>query len=417
MFIILRTIHETVMQVFLEFRNNKLRTFLSLMGVSIGIFCIITVLSAVDSLKRNIDSGVAKLGSDNLYIQRWPWIFSGEDYAWWEYIKRPTMKYEEYKLLNEKLLSAKAVAIETGFNSKEVKFEDNVIKNGQVNAVSEHFDKIYSMDFVHGRFFTQLESASGSPVAILGYNAYKTLFPDLRDPTGSMIWVLENKLKVVGVVAKEGQSIIDFSQDNNILITYNYVRRIMDMQFVDPIIEVKPLEGISARQIKDDIIPLLRNHRKLSPREENDFAINEVTLAADAFDAIFGVVNTVGFIIGFFSCLVGGFGIANIMFVSVKERTHVIGIKKSIGAKNYLILYEFLFESVVLSCIGCAIGLLLVWIMTILANNMIDFKFVLSFGNIMFGIVLASIIGIIAGIVPAITASRMDPVEAIRSKG
>ncbi|MBK6731023.1 MAG: ABC transporter permease [Bacteroidetes bacterium] len=417
MFIIFRAIHETVMLVFSEFRNNKLRTFLSLLGVSIGIFCIITVLSAVDSLKRNIDSGVAKLGSDNLYIQRWPWIFGGEDYAWWEYIKRPTMKYDEYKLLNEKLTSAKAVAIETGFNSREVKYNDNVIKDGRVSAVSEHYDKIYAMEFEHGRFFTQLESASGSPVVLLGYTVYKTLFPDLSDPTGSMIWVLGNKLKVVGAIAKEGESIIDFSQDNNILITYNYVRRIMDMQDVDPVIEVKPKEGISAREIKDDIIPLLRNHRKLSPREENDFAINEVTLAADAFDSIFGVVNMVGFIIGFFSCLVGGFGIANIMFVSVKERTHIIGIKKSIGAKNYLILLEFLFEAVVLSFIGCAFGLLMVWIITMIANRVIDFEFILSINNVMFGVMLATFIGVIAGIVPAITASRMDPVEAIRSKG
>ncbi len=246
---------------------------------------------------------------------------------------------------------------------------------------------------------------------------YKTLFPDLSDPTGSMIWVLGNKLKVVGAIAKEGESIIDFSQDNNILITYNYVRRIMDMQDVDPVIEVKPKEGISAREIKDDIIPLLRNHRKLSPREENDFAINEVTLAADAFDSIFGVVNMVGFIIGFFSCLVGGFGIANIMFVSVKERTHIIGIKKSIGAKNYLILLEFLFEAVVLSFIGCAFGLLMVWIITMIANRVIDFEFILSINNVMFGVMLATFIGVIAGIVPAITASRMDPVEAIRSKG
>lgn len=417
MFIILRIFHETVMLVFLEFRNNKLRTFLSLLGVSIGIFCIISVLSAIDSLKQNIDNGVSKLGSDMLYIQRWPWIFGGEEYAWWEYMKRPTMKYDEYKLLNEKLTTAEAVAIETWFSSKEVKYEDKVIKNGNVSAVSEHYDRIYDMQYEHGRYFTPLESASGSPVAILGNNVYTTLFPDLSDPTGKMIWVLGNKVKIVGIVAKEGESIIDISQDNNIILTYNYVRRKMDLQNSDPVIEVKPKPGVSAREIKDDITPLLRNHRKLSPREDDDFAVNEVTLATEAFDSLFGAVNAVGFIIGFFSCLVGGFGIANIMFVSVKERTHMIGIKKSIGAKNYLILYEFLFEAIILCFIGCAIGLGLVWVLILIANRSVNFEFVLSLSNILFGVVLATILGVIAGIVPAITASRMDPVEAIRSKG
>lgn len=418
MFIIIRIIQETFGQVFQELRNNKLRTFLSLLGVTIGIFCIITVLSAVDSLKRNIDSGVAKLGSDMLYIQRWPWIFGDEDYAWWEYINRPTMKYDEYKLLHDKLSTAEAVAIEAWFNSKEVKHGNNNLKNTSVSAVSENYDKIYAMEYEHGRYFTQMESASGSPVAILGYNVYKGLFPELIDPTGEMLWVLGNKVKIIGVVAKEGESIIDISQDNNILITYNYARRIMDMSgnMIDPVIEVKPKAGVTAREIKDDITPLLRNHRKLSPKEDDDFAINEVTLASDAFDALFGVVNAVGFIIGFFSCLVGGFGIANIMFVSVKERTNIIGIKKSLGAKNFLILFEFLLEAIILSLIGCAIGLILVWLITIAANQSIEFHFILSGGNVLFGVVLATILGVIAGIVPAISASRMDPVEAIRSK-
>lgn len=416
--ILLRIIQETFLLVFQELRNNKLRTFLSLLGVTIGIFCIITVLSAVDSLKKNLDAGVAKLGSDMLYVQRWPWSFSNEEYAWWEYLKRPTMKYEEYKLLDEKLTTAHAVAMENWFNSREIKYEDNVVKNANVSAVTEHYDKIYTLNFDEGRFFAPVESASGAGVAVIGYEVYLKLFPHNVNAVGKFIWVLGNKVKVIGVLEKEGESLIDISNDNNILIPYNYARRTMDMNspYVDPVVEVKPKEGVTADEIIDDIIPILRNARRIKPVEANDFAINQVTLAAEAFDSMFAVVNLVGFIIGFFSCLVGGFGIANIMFVSVKERTSIIGVKKSLGAKNKFILFEFLLEAIILSLIGCVVGLLLVWIITMLANAAVDFKFVLSLQNILIGVIISTALGIIAGIVPAISAARMDPVEAIRSK-
>lgn len=391
---------------------------MSLLGVTIGIFCIISVLSAVDSLKKNIDSGVAKLGSDMLYVQRWPWQFSNEEYTWWEYLKRPTMKYEEYKLLEERLTTAQAVAMENWFQSREVKFEDNIAKNASISAVTEHYDKIYTLNFEDGRYFAAMESAGGAAVCILGNDVYASLFPDKRSGVGKFIWVLDNKLKIIGVLEKEGESLIDISNDKSILIPYNYARRTMDMNApnIDPVIEVKPKAGISADEIMDDITPILRNARKLGPREENDFAINQVTLAADAFDQMFGVVNLVGFIIGFFSCLVGGFGIANIMFVSVKERTNIIGIKKSIGAKSSLILFEFLLEAIILSLIGCAFGLLLVWLLTLGANTLSSFKFLLSAQNIIIGVSIATFLGVIAGIIPAITAARMDPVEAIRAK-
>ena len=418
MLIFFRIIQETFAIVAAELRTNRLRTFLSLLGVTIGILCIISVLSAVDSLRQNINKGVEKLGTDMMYVQRWPWSFGGEEYAWWEYLKRPVMTYDEYRLLHEKLDLAEGVAIENWFNSREVKFRDRSVRNVTVSSVSEDYDKVYAMNYEEGRYFSTVESASGAAVALIGYEVAQKLFPSGVTAVGKHIWVLGQKVKVVGVIEKEGESLMDISQDNNILIPYNYARRTIDMNGpgIDPAVEIKPLPGVTATEIKDQIIPILRNSRKLDPREPNDFAINEVTMASEAFDQLFGVVNMVGFFIGFFSCLVGGFGIANIMFVSVKERTNIIGIKKSLGAKNYVILLEFLTEAVLLALIGCEVGLLLVFVLTQIANRYINFEFVLSADNILFGILLSSILGIIAGIVPAISASRMDPVEAIRSK-
>ncbi|HNA59258.1 MAG TPA: ABC transporter permease, partial [Chitinophagales bacterium] len=356
--IFFKTIAETMGLVFQELRNNKLRTSLSLLGVSIGIFCIIAVLSAVDSLKRNMESGLNKLGTDMIYITRWPWQFSNEEYTWWEYVKRPTMKYDEFQQLSDKLTLAKAVAIETWLSPQEVKFMDHTLQNASISGVTSQYDEVYTMNFMSGRYFTDGESVGGSEVAILGYEVAQELFPGGLQPVGKYFWVRANgsqfKLRVIGVLEKEGESIIDISNDNSIIIPFNYIRRIVDMNspMIDPMIEVRPKEGVTADEIKDEIYPIMRNIRNLRPAEQNDFAVNEITLAADALDNLFAALNMVGMIIGGFSILVGGFGIANIMFVSVKERTNVIGIKKSLGAKNYLILTEFLIEAIVLSLIG-----------------------------------------------------------------
>lgn len=420
--IFFKTIAETMGLVFQELRNNKLRTSLSLLGVSIGIFCIIAVLSAVDSLKRNMESGLNKLGTDMIYITRWPWQFSNEEYTWWEYIKRPTMKYDEYQQLSDKLTLAKAVAIETWLSPQEVKFMDHTLQNASISGVTSQYDEVYTMNFMSGRYFTDGESVGGSEVAILGYEVAQELFPSGLQPVGKYFWVRANgsqfKLRVIGVLEKEGESIIDISNDNSIIIPFNYIRRIVDMNspMIDPMIEVRPKEGVTADEIKDEIYPIMRNIRNLRPAEQNDFAVNEITLAADALDNLFAALNMVGMIIGGFSILVGGFGIANIMFVSVKERTNVIGIKKSLGAKNYLILTEFLIEAIVLSLIGCLFGLLLVWVLMLVAENLSDFGFILSWTNIAIGAIISISLGVVAGIVPAITASRMNPVEAIRSR-
>jgi len=419
---ILRTISETLSQVLQELRNNKLRTFLSLLGVTIGIFCIIAVLSAVDSLKRNMESGLSKLGTNMIYITRWPWQFSNDEYTWWEYIKRPTMQYDEYQILRDKLTQAKAVAIEAWLNAEEVRFREHSVKSASISGVTEQYSEVYTMNFMNGRYFTPGESVGGAAVAILGFEVAAEIFPPGIEPVGKYITAYaansQFKLRVIGVLEKEGESIIDISNDNSIIIPFNFIRRIIDMNspVIDPMIEVRPKEGVTADEIKDEIYPIMRNARNLRPAEANDFAVNEVTLAADALDSMFSVLNLVGFIIGGFSILVGGFGIANIMFVSVKERTGIIGIKKSLGAKNYLILTEFLIESVILSLIGCILGLLLVALAMKLADVFTGFGFVLSFQNILIGSSISMLLGILAGIMPAITASRMDPVEAIRSK-
>jgi len=262
----------------------------------------------------------------------------------------------------------------------------------------------------------KLNQKSGSPVAIIGSNIADALFGTLS-PLGSEIRILNRRLKVIGVFNLEGESMIGNTLDNAVLIPVNYARTIIDLRSknLDPSIMVKVRSGISNDELKDELTGLMRAIRKLKPLEEDNFALNETSLLSNGFENMFRMVSWGGFIIGLFSILVGGFGVANIMFVSVRERTSMIGIQKSLGAKNGFILFQFLAEAVILCIVGGLIGLLIIYIGTIIISATADMDIILTFHNVMLGLGIAVIIGLIAGIVPSLSASRLDPVEAIRT--
>jgi putative ABC transport system permease protein len=396
---------------------NKLRTFLSLLGISIGIFTIITVFTFVDYIANNVQSSVQKLGNDVVYVQKWPWAF-GSDYPWWKYFNRPNPSYRDFENLSKRVDPKKvqAMAFEIDIANKVVKYRSNSVENVNVLATSHEFADVRIMEFEKGRYFTNTESRSGKNYAILGYNVSEALFGN-SDPIGKEIKVLGRKLRIIGVCTKEGEDILGNSMDNQVLIPINYARNLVDVRAdrYQPFIMVKANQGISLPELNDELKNHMRSIRRLSPREEDDFALNQSSILSVQMESLFGVVNVAGWIIGGFSILVGGFGIANIMFVSVKERTNIIGIQKSLGAKNYFILLQFLSESVVLCLMGGSIGLLMVWLVTIVAN-IFDYALFLSFSNALLGISVSVIIGIVSGYLPAQNAANLDPVEAIRAK-
>ncbi|MFT7588048.1 MAG: putative ABC transport system permease protein [Limisphaerales bacterium] len=417
MWVLARVVKESFILVIKELKSNVLRSLLSLLGVTIGIFCIIAVLSAVDSLKRNLETSLDKLGSNVLYVQKWAWTAGeGEEYPWWEYMRRPIPDYQEYKYLAANLEGADAVVLQTQRNSRRIKFSRYSVRNVAVSAVTNEYDKIYDLEFKNGRWISPVESHVGKNVVVLGANVASELFPDQINAIGKEITILGKKVRVIGVLAKEGESIIDFSNDNTVLIPYEFLRGFskMDGPFADNSLMIEASEEVSNEYLKNEIIPLMRAYRKLKPMENNDFSINEVTLATNALKPTFAFFNIAGFIIGGFSLLVGGFGIANIMFVSVRDRTPMIGVKKALGAKKHYILLEFLLESILLCLMGCVIGLLLVWGVLNIAERATDFKFVMSAFNIIIGVSISSVIGVLFGFIPAYIAANMDPVEAIR---
>lgn len=395
--------------------ENKLRTFLSLLGIVIGIFSIISVLTMVDALNGKITDSVKSLGDDVIYVQKWPWEF-GKDYPWWKYMNRPLPKPEELTQIRRRLQVGEAAAFTAGSN-RTVKYGSLGMNGVYVMGVSDDYDRVSSFEIAQGRYFTQDELAAGRAVCIVGDEVVKNIF-GLENPLGKMVSVKGLKMQVIGVFKRQGDNMFGNSTDTQLLTTLGFARNLMNIKKdnANPYIVVKARKGISNAALQDELEGIMRDVRRTKPGDEGNFALNQTSLLSKGFAGLFGIVNGAGWIIGLFSILVGGFGIANIMFVSVKERTNIIGIKKSLGAKNFFILFEFLFESVILCLIGGLIGLVLIYFATLGINAVSDFGVALTLKNINVALLISLIVGIFAGIVPAWSASRLSPVDAIRSK-
>ncbi len=415
MHLFLALIKESFFFAWSALNASRLRTFLSLLGITIGIFSIITVFTIVDSLEHNLKTGIQELGDNVVYIHKWPWEFK-EDFPWWKYMNRPVPTVKEFERLNGKVNTAQAMAFHVA-GRKPVKYKSNTIDNVTITGGSYEYDKITNFDIAEGRYFTESESNAGRNTCLIGSTIAEALFLNGENPLGKNIKIGGIKLQIIGVFKKQGESLLSNSTDTQILVPVNFIRNHVDIRSenLDPYIAVKAKDGITNDQMKDELRGIMRGLRQLSPETEDDFALNETKVISQGFDGLFSIVGLAGWIIGGFSILVGGFGIANIMFVSVKERTSLIGIQKSLGAKNYFILMQFLFESVFLSLIGGLMGLILIWLLTLAIGDSVGMDIFLSQSNVILGVTISFLIGIISGFVPAYSASQLDPVEAIRS--
>ena len=411
----IRQILESFRFAWQALRGNLTRTILSLLGVTVGIFAIVAVFTIVDSLERNIKESMSFIGDKVLYVQKWPWGFGNGEYAWWRYFQWPNPSYREYKYLYDNLENASAVAV--------MDFKGNTtVKNGSnsmtalIQGISYDYNEISDITIAEGRYFSPIETDAGRQVAIIGADIAETLFPG-GNPLGKEFKLAGNRFVVAGVQEKKGESLIEFGgpPDTKCFIPYNAFAKLFQSGRPDPDIVVKGYESDEGLyEVEAEVTGLMRTIRGIKPRDDNNFSINRPEAAAQAISGLFGVLTLAGWVIGSFSILVGGFGIANIMFVSVKERTNLIGIQKSLGAKNYFILCQFLFEAVMLSLVGGLVGIFIVYLLTFMPLGSLEV--VLLPKNVALGLGVSSVIGGLSGIVPAMLAARMDPVEAIRAK-
>jgi putative ABC transport system permease protein len=392
---------------------NKLRTFLSLFGITIGIFCIISVFTVLDWMEKSIHDSIDSMGSNVIYIQKFPWSFD-PNLAWWDIIKWPSISLVDYQAIltnSPKTESACFMAIQ----SENIKYRNNSANEVPLGAVTSDLEKVITFEIEKGRYFSPFEYSSGSNVAVLGAEIAERLF-EKADPIGKEVTMAGYKARIIGVLKKEGQGGINLGNADQItLIPLNFGKTFINLRnrFIETQMMIKAKPGVSVQELSDETTMVLRAARRLRPAETTNFSVNTSTMLSRGFDAVFKGINIGGWIIGCFAILVGGFGIANIMFVSVRERTNIIGIQKALGAKKFFILQQFLTESVLLSITGGLLGLLLIFMGTLIVNYLYDLNMYLTIGNILLAIFISGFIGIIAGYAPANAAARMNPVDAI----
>jgi putative ABC transport system permease protein len=418
MLLTLKQVYESLIFALSALKENLLRTILSLLGVTVGIFAIIGVLTMVDTLNASIKNSLSFIGSKVIYVEVFPWSFGEGEYPWWKYFKRPNPTYEEYKFLEKNLTQAAAVSVFGVRGNLNVKYKNSSAKGIVMQGISYAHNKVADLRIEKGRYFTEQETEKGRNIILLGYTLAQDLFGN-ADPLGETVKINNIPFNIVGVLKKQGDNLLGApSTDNLCIVPFKSMQKMFistRRRGVRPQIALKGFEyDTGLQELEYEAKGVLRAYRGLKPLEEDNFALNRPEALFEFIDGIIVSLKIGGWMIGSFSMLVGCFGIANIMFVSVKERTNLIGIQKSLGAKNYFILFQFLFEAILLSVIGGLGGLLLVSLLSLLSTD--TFVITLNTANIMIGLIVSSVFGILAGIIPAILASRLDPVEAIRSK-
>jgi putative ABC transport system permease protein len=385
-----------------------------LLGVTIGIFAIIAVFTVVDSLEKNVKENLSFLGDKTIYIQKWPFIFN-PNVPWWKYYNRPVPTVAEYKMLERLVDAHQGVSLVDQKGNATFKSGNNSIQGVSVIGATYYYSVAVNIPIDYGRYFSVQEAESSKNVAIVGYTIADALFPG-QNAIGKTFKIKGIPFVVIGVLQKQGASVLGGPDtDNTSFIPYGTFSKMFANKWSSPSIVIKGVEGDEGlKQLESEVTGVLRSRRGLKPTQEDNFSINRPEQIVEAVNGIFGVLTLAGWVIGSFSILVGGFGIANIMFVSVKERTNIIGIQKSLGAKNYFILLQFLFEAVFLSILGGGAGVLIVYLLTFVPIGSLEI--VLTPKNIALGLSVASIVGVLSGIIPAAVAARLDPVTAIRSK-
>ncbi len=401
-----------------ELNNNKLRSALSLTGVAFGIFCIISVLALVNSLQTKVEDDVKQFGTNTVYIDKWDYN-NNADYPWWKYINRPTPKYDEVSFIKEKSTLAKYVSYFNSSNTN-VKFEDQQINNAAIYGVSEDFNGIQTINIAYGRYLNANEFQRGNAVGVIGYELATQLFGKAERAVDKSVMFEGKKINIAGVIEKQGKTLLQgFDYDDCVILTYKTFASMYDVngQNTQPFIMVNGKENVPTTALIDELKGVMRQLRRLKPLQEDNFALNDVgAIGSSTISGFFGTVNTGGWAIAGLSLIVGAFGVANIMFVTVRERTSQIGLKKALGAKKRTILTEFLLESAFLCVIGGIMGILFVWLLTLILNSVLPFTMHIAPGIILTAFTICIVLGIVSGIIPASIAARMNPVDAIRSK-
>jgi len=398
---------ENVLIALRALAQNKLRAILTTLGIIIGVLTVVSVASIIAGLNEGFSSQISALGSNTLFIHKYPWIIKDD---FFKYRNRPdiTMNDAEYLIKHSRL--AESIAPATG-TSRDIKFRNNSLSDINIAGVTVEHEQIEGYTIADGRYFTQTEIDRDKPSCVIGWEIKEKLFKDLH-PIGERIKIGDVSYTVIGIMDKRG-SLLGHNLDSEVYVPIGTIfKNFGAHRSIRILVKVPSAEMIN--EVKDEIRFLLRVSRKLKPQEEDNFSINQQEMLTDMYKQLTGGLYTAAFGIGTLSLLVGGIGIMNIMLVSVTERTREIGIRKAIGAKRSNILSQFLLEAMVLSGLGGLAGMALGAFSAVAISRMIQITPIFSIPMIAFSLFFSLAVGVIFGLYPAYRASLLSPIEALR---
>ncbi|GAB5521071.1 MAG: ABC transporter permease [Rhodothermales bacterium] len=390
--------------------SNRLRSILTTLGIIIGIVSVTSMVTVINGVEQDFEQEMSELGADVLYIEKWPWV-SGPGFKWWEYVNRPNIREDLAEAINARSRYTLA-AVPVAQTSRTLRYSDKNVSGVQVQGSSADYPVVHTVELASGRFYTEIENRNNRYVAVIGAGVAEQLFP-IEEPLGKEIRIGGDKFRVIGVKAKKGSGAdAGSSQDNQVMIPFNVFKTSYGMRWRSISVQVKVQDAEVMDLAADEITGILRTARKLDALERDDFEINQSQSVAEQLAPVKAAIYGIGIFLTALSLLVGGIGVMNIMFVSVKERTKEIGIRKAIGAKRRTILLQFLVEAVIVCVLGGAIAVGISLILTGLISMVLPAY--LPFSTVVLAFLICVMIGIVFGLAPAWTASKAEPIVALR---
>lgn len=388
---------------------NKIRAALTMLGIFIGITAVVLMSTAIKGIDNSFQNGISALGSDVLYIDKWAW-FTNEE--WWRMRNRRNIEMDDFHKFKELAKLPLAVAPVTN-SMQTIKFSEKKVENVVLNGSNADYVKTTNFTFDQGRFYSEIESNASRNVAVIGSEISKNLFPR-GDGMDKTIKIGGTNFKIVGVLAEQGSVVLGpWNPDNQVFIPIGTIfKNFKSRHFNSVTLNVRAPSPDMVEETKAEAEGIMRKIRGLSYSEPNDFSINQQEGLQENYNKVVGVIQIAGLFITGLSLFVGAIGIMNIMFVSVKERTKEIGLRKAIGAKRRTILAQFLLESSVICLIGGGVGLIIAILLSLMLNQF--FPTAIQYDVVIIAILISLLTGIVSGLAPAYTAAKMDPVDALR---